>query len=371
MRERTYEVYDHRRPEKKITITAAEIDGVTDARDLGAGTQTFPRTVEAAVETIKARPREFFAGIARVVFAFLITAGGGVLGYLLATIVREPLIHGNPTVSMFGVTVPIATGALSITVFVGMLASVISLVESATAQYEGLDWVRAILDFTKALVAVFALALAIFVFRDSPADVQRPLTVIPLVFDSSRSVGVFSVFFENAEVADEYWENENMVPDGDVSLDQARKLWKKGTIVTPQIEADLKKFVAALARCSKDSAPQLQLAGYASSREFTRQEGLIIRKHSKSELLNLLASWTREQEIYVAIGELAKRSNIQISKPRVYKDLMEMYDARGTIDRVEGEEMARQEDLGRRVDIYIQGGKCSIAKLAEPAAFQD
>jgi hypothetical protein len=328
-----------------------------------------PSSVEEAVQAFKDDPVEFGKGCARAFAAFTLTLLGGVLGYFVGQLLREQIQHADPSITLMGISVPIATGAISVAVFIGVITSAVSLSESAISHYTEFNVAKSAFDFLRAFIAVLALALSIFFVR-SVSEIEKPIAVFPLVFDSSRTVGVFSVFFDNAEVTTTYWQKK--VPFfNDPTLAQVLPIWKKGTTLSKSpvdVSGELRTFVKAVETCalrSRESpAVQLRVVGYASSKEFANDKHQI---HPQSEYLNRLAAWTRARVVYEAIDKLRVPRVVDVIEPVTYATLDEMYDARGSIDNIDGKELSRQEDLGRRVDVFISRTKtCSVSEMAKP-----
>jgi hypothetical protein len=374
VRNATFVVYERLKPWKRQVVQgpSASVFG-----NVGAGgppppaapVSPEPSSIEKAVQAFSENPAEFGKGCARVIAAFTLTLLGGMLGYCLAQMLRERILHADPTITFMGISVPIATGALSVAVFIGVITSAVSLSESAMSHYAEFNVVKSAFDFLKALVAVLALALSIFFVR-SVSEIEKPIAVFPLVFDSSRSVGVFSVFFDNAEVTTMYWENKVPVFN-DPTLAAVLPIWKRGTSLAKSpidVSGEIQTFVKAVEACAirsgESPAVQLRVVGYASSKEFTNEKHKI---HPQSEYLNRLAAWTRARVVYEEIGKVKSQRVVDVIEPVTYATLDEMYDARGSIDNIDGRELIRQEDLGRRVDVFISRTKtCSVSEIAKP-----
>jgi hypothetical protein len=370
----TFVVYERLRPWRRQVVQGpssssfASVAAETTPRS-AAPTSSSPSSAAEAIRAFKDNPVEFGKGCARVSAAFAVTLLGGVLGYFLAQLLREGIVHADPNFTFMGISVPIATGAVSVAVFIGVITSAVTLSESAISHFTEFNGVKSAFDFLKAFIAVLALALSIFFVR-SVSETEKPIAVFPLVFDSSRTVGVFSVFFDNAEVTTTYWQRKVPVFNSP-TLAQILPIWKKGTTLSRSpvdVPGELRAFVKAVEACailSKESPTvQLRVVGYASSKEFFNDKHQV---HPQSEYLNRLAAWTRARVVYEEIDKLRAPGVVDVIEPVTYATLDEMYDARGSIDNINGTELSREEDLGRRVDVFISRTKsCSVSGIAKP-----
>jgi len=380
--QKTFRVYEAGKPWKRKAIQSEQAPelvfigtsngsttAASDAPASASATATASASTATAIwlreasERIHEDPKGVLRGLLGLLLGFAAIAGGAMLGFDWAPWLFDKLSTAG-TIPGTNVPLRLLSASLSVALFFALFNSVVQLAESALKHFQKFDLTRAAFDFAKALLAVLSFYVTVLlVDAHLKAESDEPLAVFPLPYDTSQPLGVFSEFFEPGRLQAAYWDptyalNKTPVPD-------KPDIWESGAALGKENKLSL--LTTSLEGCVDRSKTgvrvHLSVRGYASSRDFVDQNN---NEHAQSDWLNKLLAGQRARSVHEQLTTLTRGNPLfELDAVPEYLSVDDMFESRGTVDRIASKELQLQEHLARRVDIVIQRAPgCTLTKLA-------
>lgn len=284
-----------------------------------------------------------------------------IAGDYLGFLVRE---YKDKPIPFLRVSLGLGTGALALTVLVSTAKDVLTVLANLPTYFRELKSLPILQDALKIFCAIAALMLAVRTL--GPTDIQ-PTTpadsalIAAVSFDDPEPLVVFPILYA-----------ENGARDTDrktaTATGEPKATWTKGV----KVDSDrVKEIVELLASCKQESRPysiELQVAGFASSKEFGTPKTDTDADDSDAanvELANLRTQNTVD-EINTRLKTLSLVDSFWVTAHPDWTSYEAMVGARPVLDRFVNAKRTELENWTRRVDVRVlRAGNCTRRDILE------